>query len=388
MNDYARNITGHKGNLGSDTIAPTDGDMKKILVIDDSPELLQLIAMALSRHGYAVDTAPDGAAGMDAVARNPPDLILCDVYMPRMDGFATLAAIQRNPLCSTTPFIFLTGQSDREKIRRAMELGADDLLIKPFTIEELLRAVQTRLEKNALFKKQSEARLEQLRGNISMALPHELRTPLNGIIGLSSLMMEETDSFTPEAVRENTRYIYESALRLNGLIENFLIYTQVEMLASDPQQVMALYPTDPQPISETMSAIAASKAAKFHRQADLLADISPVNTRMPGEHVRKILEELVDNGFKFSPKDTAVWVVAHPLAHGFELSVMNQGRGMTAEQITQIGPHMQFERNKYEQQGSGLGLITAKKLAELHGGTLQIESSPGQTTTVRVHVPL
>ena len=101
-------------------------------------------------------------------------------------------------------------------------------------------------------------------------------------------------------------------------------------------------------------------------------------------HLRKMAEELLDNAFKFSSAKTPVRVVGNSYNNIFSLSVIDHGRGLTAEQIVGIGAYMQFERRLHEQQGPGLGLAIAKRLAELYGGELTVESAPHKQTTVRV----
>ena len=91
---------------------------------------------------------------------------------------------------------------------------------------------------------------------------------------------------------------------------------------------------------------------------------------------------------KFSRGGTPVCVTARPVGNFYEVSVSNEGRGMTPEQIALVGAYMQFERRIHEQQGAGLGLVICKRLTELHGGELSIESVPGETTVVHVKLPL
>jgi signal transduction histidine kinase len=108
---------------------------------------------------------------------------------------------------------------------------------------------------------------------------------------------------------------------------------------------------------------------------------------MGPERFKRLVEEILDNAFKFSRAGTPVCVQAGPQGRQFVLAVHDHGRGMTAEQIASIGAHMQFERRFYEQQGAGLGLILAKRLTEIHGGELTIDSIPEERTTVQVVLP-
>jgi len=359
--------------------------MKKILVlvIEDSPEVREIICKTLSFKGFEVLTAEDGLSGVELARSHLPDLIICDIHMPNMDGYDTLGALRKDAATAVIPFMFLTGAADRTNVRRGMELGADDYLTKPFTTDELMAAVGARLEKHEEIHRQSERKLDQLRGNLTMALPHELRTPLNGILGLSSLLVDEGETMARQQVLETARYINHSALRLHRLIENFLVYAQIELLSTDPSRGAALRPDASIPVGELIASLAQRTARTAEREKDLVLRLQPLAAPITEEHIKKIVEELVENAFKFSEPGTPVEVATSQEAGQFVLTITDQGRGMTPEQIANVGAHMQFERKFYEQQGTGLGLIIAKRLTELLGGAFRIESTPGQQTTVR-----
>ena len=122
--------------------------MTKILLIEDEPGIRMTVSLMLKAEGYDVTTAPGGRQGLEAARSNAPDLILCDVNMPEMDGFQVLEELHKEPELAVTPFIFLTARTDRSDLRRGMTLGADDYLTKPFTRDELLEAVTTRIRKH------------------------------------------------------------------------------------------------------------------------------------------------------------------------------------------------------------------------------------------------
>ena len=131
------------------------------------------------------------------------------------------------------------------------------------------------------------------------------------------------------------------------------------------------------------------KAQEVDRFGDLRLDVRDVEAVGIGEdYMRKIVEELIDNAFKFSTQDTAVCLSAAAEGDFYVVSVTNQGRGMTQQQIALVGAYMQFERRIHEQQGAGLGLVICKRLAELHDGEFSIESVPGAATTIEVRLPL
>ena len=123
--------------------------MTKILVIEDEVSLRDNTIELLQAEGFQCVGAENGVQGVYLAQRHKPDLIVCDVMMPEMDGFGVLAQLQDTPETATIPFIFLTAKADPVHVREGMEQGADDYISKPYTAEELLKAIATRLEKHA-----------------------------------------------------------------------------------------------------------------------------------------------------------------------------------------------------------------------------------------------
>jgi DNA-binding NarL/FixJ family response regulator len=121
--------------------------MKKILIIEDEPEMRRNIAALLRFKGYQPVAAENGRVGVEAARRENPDLILCDVMMPELDGFGVLRAVQAEPKLALIPFIFLTAKGEKDDLRSGMNLGADDYLTKPVGNDELVRAIETRLRR-------------------------------------------------------------------------------------------------------------------------------------------------------------------------------------------------------------------------------------------------
>jgi len=128
--------------------------MKKILVIEDEEIIRENILKLLKAEGFDVTGAENGAQGLNAAVSNLPDVIICDVMMPELDGYGVLMALRSNPVTATLPFVFLTGKAERSEMRQGMELGADDYLTKPFTKAELVGAISSRLKKQEAVAKQ------------------------------------------------------------------------------------------------------------------------------------------------------------------------------------------------------------------------------------------
>ena len=127
--------------------------MKKIVLIEDNRDIRENITEILELAGYAVKAAENGKLGVALVLEESPDLILCDIMMPELDGHGVLHMLSKNEKTAGIPFIFLTAKAERSDFRKGMELGADDYLTKPFEDLELLHAIETRLRKNELLQK-------------------------------------------------------------------------------------------------------------------------------------------------------------------------------------------------------------------------------------------
>ena len=363
--------------------------MKKILVIEDEDDIRENLQEMLTSEDFEVITAENGLIGVQLAQEDVPDLVICDIMMPDLDGYGVLKQLRHNPSTRTLPFIFLTAKAAKVDQRQGMELGADDFLSKPFTRNELLGAIAAQIEKQVAFETQSQTKLDELRGNILHSLPHELNTPLNGILSYSKLLLEDYDSLEKEEVLEMLEVIYTSSQRLYRLTQNFLLSADLELIATNPERVQALRCSgEKSDTKKIIVEVALQKAQKVNREADLHLELSEAIVLISELRFKKIVEEIVDNAFKFSTAGTPVRLFSSFASKTFNLSVIDSGRGMTEAQISNLGAYMQFERNLYEQQGSGLGLIIAKRLIELYGGKLIIESLPGQQTSVQVTLPM
>ncbi|MEA5594945.1 response regulator [Rivularia sp. UHCC 0363] len=129
----------------------TNTSSKKILVIEDDARTRNMYLDGLETEGFEMITAENGSVGIRQALDHLPDLIICDILMPDMDGYTVLEKLRRNPLTAIIPFIFLTGKGSQEDFRKGMESGADDYLTKPATVEQLLKAIATRLERKQAF---------------------------------------------------------------------------------------------------------------------------------------------------------------------------------------------------------------------------------------------
>jgi K+-sensing histidine kinase KdpD len=362
--------------------------MKRILVIDDEDMLRQTVADVLRQSGYFVLEAENGEKGVELAQTQLVDLIISDIMMDKMDGFKVMEKVRADQATNTIPFIFMTGISDRDTMRKGMSLGADDYLTKPFTGSELLSAVEARLSKHSDLLEKAEQKLSRLRSSISLALPHEIRTPLAGILGFAEIISDDSNSLSASETAEFGKMIHKAAQRLQRLLENFMIYAQIEVVAADPQKIASLRQSVFHNAAETIRNLSRDVAETHKRLPDLTFEVFEGPVAISADYLKKIFAELLDNAFKFSQAGTQVLVSAAIHDDEFVLTITDHGRGLSHQQIASLGAYMQFERTFYEQQGAGLGLTIAKRLAELHGGRIEFAVTVGGGLTLSVFLPV
>jgi len=362
--------------------------MKKILVIEDEEPLREDIIETLECLEYEGIAAENGAIGVKLALQHLPDLIICDVMMPELDGYGVFTCLRADPQTATIPFIFLSAKADKSDLRQGMNLGADDYLTKPFTIAELSEAISAQIQKRELIADQANQKLDELRTNISRSLPHEFRTPLQGILSLSEIVISEYDLLDSKTMRNMLYEINNSAQRLSKLIHNFMLYAELEVIATDPERVAELRSHQSFTPETMIKYLASIKFQKADREADLHLNLQDATIQISEQNLQKIAEEIIDNSLKFSSAGTPIYIESSVNDSQYIFSVVNYGQGMTQAQIAKVGAYMQFDRKLYEQQGSGLGLQIAKRLVELHEGSLTIDSNPGKDTKVEIALPI
>jgi DNA-binding response OmpR family regulator len=170
--------------------------MKKILFIDDNINLREEISEALGFAGYDVLSVSNGFEGIEIAKTKKPDLILCDILMPELDGFEVYKQLKENESTSLIPFIFLTALSEQDEVRKGMDLGIDDYIIKPILLQDLLKVIDIRLQKSIKINNRIQTQFNELKEEVIQALPHELLTHLNGIPGFADRIKDQTESIS------------------------------------------------------------------------------------------------------------------------------------------------------------------------------------------------
>lgn len=358
---------------------------KRILIIEDEDNIRETLEDVLSMQDYIVYTASNGVEGISKAIELLPDLIICDIVMPELNGFEVIKQLKQNPLTFTIPFLFLTAKSERHERRYGMELGADDYITKPFQGDEIIRAVETRIAKQSELMEYHKKNLEELQKNIASALPHEMRTPLTVMIGFAQIIQNSINKLSNEEIENMAKSIAEAGERLLRLISNYTHFVELLNLEySDKPKSNKTTNIPERIISDTANTI----AMRYDRMNDLMLSLTNAPINIPENHFSKVIEEVIDNAFKFSPSGSEVKISAYKARNYYNISIADRGRGFEPEQIQKIGAFMQFKRQDYEQQGAGLGLAIAQKTMSIYNGILNIESTPNQYTIVELRIPV
>ncbi|MBE2280558.1 MAG: response regulator [Ignavibacteriaceae bacterium] len=356
--------------------------MEKILIIEDDDSIRQSMREILEEEGFNILTAANGREGVVSAKDYIPDLIVCDIMMPELDGYGVLETLQQDSHLATVPFIFLSAKADKSDIRRGMELGADDFLHKPFTIEELLTAIDSRIRKTQNQRILAEKRLDDLRKSIAFSLPHELNTPLLGIIGFAEVLKNESQNMNAQEIGEMAGYIYDSALRLRGTIEKIILHAKVSLLMYNFKEIENLRQNLAVISQDYLVEHINSIRKDNERTDDLIFSVEEGELLIHPDYFKIVFEEIIDNALKFSKPGSRVLITGKNGVRNYWLTIYDRGRGMSAEQLSKIGAFMQFNRESFEQQGSGLGMAIAKKIMELFAGNYRVTSELGLGTTV------
>jgi two-component system, sensor histidine kinase and response regulator len=375
--------------------------LSSILVVDDEPDNFDVIETLLSEHDYELHYAANGPEAIASLDIYQPDLILLDVMMPGVDGITICQQIKAISKWQAVPIIMVTALSTKEDLARCLQAGADDFISKPINslelrarVHSMLRIKQQHDRIQAFSKVQRNTinllsnNLQMLRGNLIASLPHELKTPINGILGSITLLMEGVDEMDSESIHELLDISYRSTCRLERLTQRFLNYIDLELAEIALRDATGTTSNDASISSALIGHLAQTIAVQADRAEDLVCQVEAIEMAVSIEHLHWIVSELMDNAFKFSHPQTAVTVRGECRDKMFHLSVGNQGRGMTQEQIASIGAFMQFERPTYEQQGAGLGLKIVQKAVDLYNGRFLITSLYEQGMTVNLTLPL
>lgn len=368
--------------------------MAKIMVIEDEAAIREEVIEWLQFEGHSVSGADSGRPAIEAILQDPPDIVLCDIWMPEMDGYAVLIELRSNPMLSHIPFVFLSASASHEAVRYGMDLGADDYLTKPFTHAELLRAIESRLQKHTSQNDQIRERLEVLtealeeertkrllKTRLVAMFSHDFRTPLSSIMSSVELIRHYESRMTPERKAMHLDRIDGSVHQLLQMLDDMLLVAQMESGSFQ-------YHPEPLELAEWVGEILEEFRTMYGmtRTLTLKADVGCC-VQADRRLFRQILVNLVANAIKYSNEDSEVIVWVKHTGDQIELIVEDHGIGIPAEDLESVFEPFHRAGNAEEFKGTGLGLTIVKEAVERHAGTIRIESEVGVGSRFIVSLP-
>lgn len=360
-----------------------DALLKTILIIDDDVHLAATYAMGLESHGYRALCAANAAIGWDMAHAHLPDLILCDIEMPGKDGRRLLQDMRADAALADRPFVLMTGKAAFGNERAAMDLGADDFLLKPIALPALMGCVAARLRRAELSRRVDDRAVDRLRASLGSALPQKFFMPLASMLGIAQLIEAELDGMNQEEIRQDLRDIQVAGRRLHRTLRNYLQIVALE--AQTPRDPGALLDAA---AAQAALAAGANAAAEAHQRAsDLTLELTGASLRAYPADLSLLTEELVDNALSFSRRGTPVRVRSWSAGEMFHCTVTDSGRGLTPQQLTAVSSAQRCERRFLDQHGLGLGLTLVSQLVARFRGHFQIESKPGEGSICRISLP-
>ena len=358
--------------------------MQKILIIEDEQPIRKQMAQILRFEGFEALEAADGKLGVASAISSLPDLVVCDIMMPELDGFGVLQALRDNPRTAMIPFIFLTALVAVRDRRHGMEEGADDYITKPYKPEALLGSVRRRLEKRKRQIEESRLRAEEVSLAVAVSVPQEILETLDHITTVTNLLAlryatEDSEVFSMQQA------VAQESVRLRRMMRRLHLYAQLPQLYSNRFELVRtgkLAAT-----SNVVDRVARENCRSWKRETDLVVMSAKAQLPLCEEYMGLLVEELVDNACKFSAPGTPIEIKGDRQQAFWSLAVSSRGEGMSLEQIAQIGAFKQFWNGNKKPKGLGLGLALTQGIARLHGCEFTILSG-ADVTTATVLVPL
>ncbi len=348
----------------------------------------------LEQSGFDVEEAFDGYEALAAFDRLLPDLVVLDILMPGLDGFDTCAAIRERVTGKFVPILMVTGGDDVESVERAYQAGATDFTTKPINLAVLPHRLRYIL-RSALTQSQFQAAryatdAARSRSEFLANMSHEVRTPMTAILGYAEELMHAGDlTRIPPHRLHAIDAIKRNGAHLLRLIDDVLDLSKVEA----GRLVVERVPFSPVQLLAEVSSIVLPQATR----KDLMLSIEfrtsiPETIEGDPTRIRQVLINLLGNAVKFTHEGAIRLVVRHvdPADATLQFEVIDSGVGMARGDIARMfEPFMQGDTSTTRGYGgTGLGLAICKRLVELMGGVLEVESEPGVGSTFRISLPI
>ena len=357
-----------------------------LLIVDDVPENLRLLAAILKESGHHVRPAAGGKIALQAAAHARPDLILLDIKMPEMNGLEVCARLKATEALQDIPVIFISALHETEDKLKAFQAGGVDYVTKPFQAEEVQARVRTHLElrrqkiqlQENLLKLQ---KLETLRDSLTQMIVHDMRSPLMSLDGyLDLLQMFDQEGLSAKA-KEYVAHARINATRVIGMADEMLTVSKLE------EGKIILKPAACELAEMIRELVANHEIARCRQLLQFHLPAGIFNVLADRELIGRVLQNLLDNAIKFSPEAGIIKITILGQAQQVRVEVADQGPGIPRSKHALVFEKFGQLERKSGRSGVGLGLAFCKLAVEAHGGSIGVESETGKGSTFWFTLP-
>jgi two-component system, sensor histidine kinase and response regulator len=372
---------------------PTQPGSEKILIVDDEKDLVNLIAYNLRGKGHYTVTASNGFQGWEKILSEIPEVVILDLMMPELDGWELCRMIRRDnrEAVRGMSILMLSARSTAEDRVHGLQIGADDYLAKPFSINELILRVEKLIEKRnvvgnlkgeiALLRSNAQEKEASLR-----TVVHDLKNPLISVGASAKRMLRKNQT---EEDLKILKMIYDSSIRLTRSIDEVLFPQGLS--ARNPKEGVKDVPLEP--IVER--AVDSIRHAAEEKRIEVLFSAGVCIPSIPchEDRILRAIENLLGNALKYTPQggriEVSVTCYLQWKERGIvDICVKDTGIGISGEEIAKIFEPFYRGKNARAEPGIGLGLSLVKEVAELHGGKVLVLSEPQKGSSFSILLPV
>lgn len=362
-----------------------------ILIVDDTPANLQLLAGMLKDCGYKVRPALSGELALQTARHSPPDLILLDITMPGLSGYDVAAQLKQDENLKKIPIIFISALTETLDKVRAFTVGGVDYVTKPFHYEEVaarvdahlkIRRLQADLEQtNSELRMRNDElhQLHELRDNLVHMIIHDMNSPLGAIIGFISIA--ESSGKVPAEISGHLAKALDAAKSLGDMVRSMLDISKMEA------GQLKLDCTECDLAAIARAIFERLESLRRTRQFEIDAPAEPFIVPADQDLISRVLQNLVGNALKYAPNNSSVRIALQFTETTARVSVADAGQGIPPEFHRRIFEKFGQVQKSGPRVGTGLGLTFCKLAVEAHGGRIGVESDVGRGSTFWFEIP-